>query len=561
MTEQIPTTDEQDWWRTAVVYQIYPRSFADSDGDGVGDLPAMTAHLDHLAWLGVDAVWVSPWYPSPMVDGGYDVTDHRDIHPDFGTLDDAREFIDRAHDLGLHVIIDLVPNHCAADHPWFRQALASPEGSRERERFVFRDGRGPCGEEPPNNWPSVFGGPAWTRTTSPDGAPGQWYLHFFDPGQPDWNWDDEEVREHFDAVLRFWFDRGVDGFRVDVADSLVKAEGLPDVAVDPRTGRGTLDKTGDNPMWDRPGLADIQRRWRRIAAEYADTAQGERMFVAEAYLPHDQLVTHLAGDRLQTSFDFEFLQSAWDADSLRKVIDDSLTSHARVGAPATWVLGNHDVVRPVTRYGRPVTGINFATGEPFDDLAVKWSPCDVDLGRRRARAALLLEMALPGGAYVYQGDELGLPEVTDLPAHVRADPSWVRSDHADPGRDGCRVPIPWEGEEPPFGWSSTADTWLPMPARWAELTVAAQRQDPDSTLNLYRRVIAERRRRPALGGGDLVWAEASPGVLDFTRGGAVRCVVNLAAEPLQVDPDRVVVASRRLVDGRVEADTAVWLEV
>lgn len=325
-------TDAEPWWRSAVVYQIYPRSFFDADGDGTGDLRGITSHLDHVVSLGADAIWISPWYPSPMVDGGYDVADYCDIHPDFGTLDDAETLIDTAHAKGLRVLIDLVPNHCSSQHPWFREALSGGPGHPMRDRFVFRDGTGAHSELPPNNWPSVFGGSAWQRVVEPDGKPGQWYLHFFDPGQPDWNWDNEEVRAEFDRILRFWFDRGVDGFRVDVADALVKDMSLPDVPIDPRTGRGTLDKSIDNPMWNQPGLAEVQRRWRAIAREYADTPSGERVFVAEAYLPHDRLVQFLAPDRFQMSFDFEFLQSAWDADSLRWVIDGCLAAHARTGS-------------------------------------------------------------------------------------------------------------------------------------------------------------------------------------------------------------------------------------
>lgn len=292
-------TDAEPWWRSAVVYQIYPRSFFDADGDGTGDLRGITSHLDHVVSLGADAIWISPWYPSPMVDGGYDVADYCDIHPDFGTLDDADTLISTAHAKGLRVLIDLVPNHCSSQHPWFREAVSGGPGHPMRDRFVFRDGTGAHGELPPNNWPSVFGGAAWQRVVEPDGRPGQWYLHFFDPGQPDWNWDNEEVRAEFDRILRFWFDRGVDGFRVDVADALVKDMSLPDVPIDPRTGRGTLDKSIDNPMWDQPGLAEVQRRWRAIAREYADTPGGERVFVAEAYLPHDRLVQFLTPDRFQ----------------------------------------------------------------------------------------------------------------------------------------------------------------------------------------------------------------------------------------------------------------------
>ncbi|WP_411913997.1 glycoside hydrolase family 13 protein [Acidipropionibacterium timonense] len=558
-TSTTPTPDEP-WWRSAVVYQIYPRSFADGNGDGVGDLRGIIDHLDHIVSLGVDAVWVSPWYPSPMVDGGYDVADYCDINPDFGTLTEAQEFLDAAHAQGLRVIIDLVPNHCSSAHPWFRAALAAGPGSPEREHFIFRDGRGEAGELPPNNWPSVFGGPAWTRVTEPDGRPGQWYLHFFDPGQPDWNWQDEEVRAEFDRVLRFWFDRGVDGFRVDVADALVKDMTLPDVPLDPFTGRGTLDKAIDNPMWAQPGLADVQRRWRTIANSYRDTPQGERMFVAEAYLPHDKLVRFLEPDRFQTSFDFEFLQSAWTASSMRWAIDRSLEAHARVHATSTWVLGNHDVIRPASRYGKATSGIDFTSSEHYDDLATKAMPADLELGRRRARAALLLEMALPGGAYVYQGEELGLDEVS-IPDDLIQDPSWERSGHVERGRDGCRVPIPWSGEQAPYGWSTTSNTWLPMPGYWADRTVAAEEGDPDSFLSLYRRVLAVRRAEPALGSGSMTWDESDEQVLSFTREPGFRCVVNFGTTPVQLDPSRVIVSSLRLEGGLLPRDASAWLRV
>ena len=609
-------TDAEPWWRSAVVYQIYPRSFFDADGDGTGDLRGITSHLDHVVSLGADAIWISPWYPSPMVDGGYDVADYCDIHPDFGTLDDAETLIDTARAKGLRVLIDLVPNHCSSQHPWFREAVAGGPGHPMRDWFVFSDGTGAHGELPPNNWPSVFGGAAWQRVVEPDGKPGQWYLHFFDPGQPDWNWDNEEVRAEFDRILRFWFDRGVDGFRVDVADALVKDMSLPDVPIDPRTGRGTLDKSIDNPMWDQPGLAEVQRRWRAIAAEYADTPGGERVFVAEAYLPHDRLVQFLAPDRFQMSFDFEFLQSAWDADSLRWVIDGCLAAHARTGSnndeqnagvssrddadrqtcagehvdasTATWVIGNHDVIRPATRYGKPVTGIDFRHPEDFDDIATKAMDSDVDLGRRRARAALLLEMALPGGAYVYQGEELGLDEV-QVPTDRIEDPTWQRSGHVDRGRDGCRVPIPWGGRQAPYGWSTTSDTWLPMPDHWAELTVAAQDQDANSTLSLYRAVLAERRENPALGAGRMVWEDetswpALAGVAEHVlvfrreptlpepasgsqrgadpRGGAgLRCVVNFGTAPVPLDTDTIIISSIPLTDGLLPRDAAAWVRL
>ena len=397
MTEPTPN----EWWRSAVVYQVYPRSFADSDGDGTGDVNGIRSKLPYLADLGVDAIWISPWYPSPLLDGGYDVSDYRDINPDFGTLADADAMIAEAHELGVRVLIDLVPNHCSWDHPWFKAALAAEPGSPERDRFWFRDGKGPDGSEPPTNWPATFGGPAWQRAED-----GQWYLHLFDISQPDFNWDNPEVVEEFDSILRFWFDRGVDGFRIDVADSMAKDASLPDVTGDPEV----REKYVGHPTYDQPGVHDIHRRWRTVADEYAGTPQGARVFVAEAWLsPAERLAQYVRPDELHSAFNFDALRAAWDATELREVIDHTTDNLWAVGAPATWVLSNHDTIRHVTRYGRDQADSQAPAGTV---------PTDLETGRRRARAAVLLELALPGGAYIYQGDELGLAEVEDLPVEL-----------------------------------------------------------------------------------------------------------------------------------------------
>jgi len=559
--------DDPDWWRHAVVYQVYPRSFADSDGDGTGDVRGMIDRLPYLADLGVDAVWVSPWYPSPLRDGGYDVADYRDIDPVFGTLADADAFIARAHELGLRVFIDLVPNHSSWDHPWFRRALASPPGSPERALYHFRDGRGPGGDERPNNWGGMFGGPAWERTTNPDGTPGQWYLHLFDISQPDWNWADPAVPAEFDSILRFWFDRGVDGFRIDVADAMAKDPDLPDVPVDPETGYGSNRKEVGSPHWDHPGLADIQRRWRGVADEYAASALGGRVFVAEAYLdPVDRLVRYVSPGRLHTTCNFDALLSAWSAESQRIVIGRTLRAHAAVGAPATWVLGNHDNVRVATRYGKDATGIDFADENlhAVDPLKLGESmasaPTDIALGRRRARAAVLLELALPGGAYVYQGEELGLDEVEDLPDEGLQDPTWERSGHRVRGRDGCRVPLPWSGDAAPFGFGPGGEPWLPQPAHWADLTMERQATDPTSTLSLYRAALHTRRALSAFRDGELAWHALDGGdVLAFTRGDGVLCVVNVGTEPVELPSGEGLVASGPLPGGSLPRDTAVWL--
>lgn len=539
------TADDPRWWRSAVIYQIYPRSFADGDGDGIGDIAGIRAHLEHLSSLGVDAVWFSPWYPSPMADAGYDVIDHRNIDPVFGTLADAEALIDLAHQRGIKVIVDVVPNHCSSAHPWFQAALAGGPDAPERELFWFRPGRGPGGDLPPTDWISQFGGPTWTRTTNPDGTPGDWYLHLFAPEQPDLNWDHPRVRAEFADILRFWFDRGVDGIRIDSAALLVKDPTLPEV-----------DPSRPHPFIDVDGVHDIYRSWRRIAEEYP----GGRALIGEVWLPdHQRFAAYLRPDELHSAFNFDFLGCAWDAAALRACVDATLAAHAPVGAPATWVLANHDVTRTVTRYGRADTRFSFAAKR-------EGIPSDLELGTRRARAGALLTLALPGATYVYQGEELGLWEVEDIPYELRQDPMFERSGRVDPGRDGCRVPLPWSGEAPPFGFSpddAAAPPWLPQPADWKDRTVHAQTGDPHSMLELYRTAIALRRAEPALGDGTLTWLPAPDQVLAFARGADFACVVNFSAEPVPLPAhERVLLASGPLEEQTLlPGDTAAWLRL
>ncbi|HET9760161.1 MAG TPA: glycoside hydrolase family 13 protein, partial [Nocardioidaceae bacterium] len=451
-----------DWWRDAVIYQIYIRSFADGDGDGLGDIAGIRSRLPYLADLGVDAVWINPWYPSPMADAGYDVSDYRSVEPRFGTLEEAEALLAEAHEHGLRVLLDIVPNHTSDRHPWFQEALAAGPGSRARDRYVFRPGRGRNGDEPPNSWQSVFGGPAWERVTEADGSPGEWYLHLFAPEQPDVNWEHADVWSDFEETLRFWFDRGVDGFRIDVAHSLIKQDGLPD-ADDLEWPRSPVEVDGvlrrspwqPHPFWDRDEVHEVYRAWRKIADSY----DPPRVFVAEAWVDEpERLARYLRADELHTAFNFTYLQAIWEAGYLRHVIDETLAEQGAVGAPATWVLSNHDVARHVSRFARERT-------EPGSSLMQLLDlPADLELGRRRARAAVLLTLGLPGGAYVYQGEELGLPEVEDLPDDALQDPTWERAGHTDRGRDGCRVPLPWSGSAPPYGFSpegSTSEPWLP----------------------------------------------------------------------------------------------------
>ena len=549
-----------DWWRHAVIYQVYIRSFADGDGDGLGDIAGIRSRLPYLAELGVDAVWINPWYPSPMADAGYDVADYRDIEPRFGTLADAEALIAEAHEHGLRVLLDIVPNHTSDRHPWFTEALAAGPGAKERERYVFRPGRGARGDEPPNDWQSVFGGPAWHRVTEPDGSPGEWYLHLFAPEQPDLNWEHPEVRADFEETLRFWFDRGVDGFRIDVAHSLVKEAGLPDLAGQeypaPRVevdGELRRPEWRAHPHWDRDEVHDVYRSWRLVADSY----DPPRVYVAEAWVDEpERLVRYVRGDELHTAFNFTYLQSPWLASDLKATITETLEEHRTVGAPPTWVLSNHDVARHVSRYARPQR-------EPGSSLKnILDVPADLELGTRRARAAVLLTLGLPGGAYVYQGEELGLPEVEDLPEEALQDPTWERSGHTDRGRDGCRVPVPWSGSEPPYGFSpeGSAAPWLPQPAGWEPLTVESEERDPGSMLHLYRSALRLRRAEAALEGEDLTWVDAPEGAFAFRRGGDFLCLVNVSAPDVRLpEGAEVLLSSVDLVDGVLPRDASVWL--
>lgn len=542
------------WWRTAVIYQIYIRSFADGNGDGIGDIAGLRARLPYLRELGVDALWINPWYPSPMADGGYDVADYRAIDPSFGTLAEAEEMIAEAHAHGLRVLLDIVPNHTSDAHRWFTEALAAAPGSPERDRYVFRDGKGPDGAEPPNDWRSCFGGPAWTRTTCPDGTPGQWYLHLFAPGQPDLNWASREVRAEFESILRFWLDRGVDGFRIDVAHGLAKDPALPDLGI-PAEAVFAHDRHREgHPHWDLDEVHEIYQTWRKITDSYA----GDRVFVAEAHVRDDRLAQYVRPDELHTAFAFAFLRAPWRAAELRDVIDESLSTLGAVGAPSTWVLSNHDVPRHVTRYGRPETQVRAHTGAAPGAAA---APLDLALGLRRARAAALLMLALPGSSYLYQGEELGLWEVEDLPQELLTDPTWERSGHTVRGRDGCRVPLPWSGTVAPFGFGPPGSTpWLPQPEQWRESTARAQSGKVGSMLELYRSALRLRREQPGFAGESLRWLEAPEGVLAFERDPGLRCVVNLSAMPQPLPQGwGVLLTSDRVDDGRLPPDTAAWL--
>jgi alpha-glucosidase len=504
------------WWRDAVCYEVYIRSFADSGDDGYGDLAGLLSRLDHLADLGVDALWITPFYPSPQHDHGYDVADYRGVDPTYGDLAAFDAMLARAHGLGLRVIVDLVPNHTSSEHPWFTAALEAAPGSPERARYVFRDGHGADGGEPPNNWLSVFGGIAWERV--PDG---QWYLHLFDRTQPDLDWTNPEVVADFDATLHFWLDRGVDGFRVDVAHGLRKAAGLPDVDEPAKFLHGTQPHA---PMWDQPEVHEIYRHWHDILAAY----DGDRMMVAEAWAATPAAtMAYARPDEMSQAFNFHWLEAEWSAREFRDVVGLSLAEAATVRSSPTWVLSNHDVVRHPTRYGGGTVGL------------------------ARGRAATLAMLALPGSAYLYQGEELGLEQV-DVPEARRQDPEFLHG--RGPGRDGCRVPIPWSGTAAPYG-NGTGIPWLPQPDDWGALTVAAQRDDPGSTLSFYRQALAARR---GLAGDTVDMVDLGTDVLAFRRGD-VLVALNAGAEPVDLPEGEVLLASGEAVDGSLPADCAVWL--
>lgn len=562
------TATGTEWWRDAVIYQVYPRSFKDSNGDGMGDLGGVTQKLPYLKHLGVDAVWLSPFYLSPQHDAGYDVADYRTVDPLFGSLEDFDRLREEAHRLGLKIIVDLVPNHTSEDHEWFRAALASEPGSPERDRYMFREGRGENGEEPPNNWKSLFGGRAWTRV--PDG---QWYLHLFDSSQPDLNWENPEVWEEFRAILRFWLDRGADGFRVDVAHGMIKAPGLPDWdeqvhMVEGTDAQGAQDepdgpsKTMDTgPYFDQDGVHEIYRDWHTVLQEYP----GDRMLVVEAWVgPAERLARYVRPDEAQQAFNFDFLVAGWHRDRMRDTIEISLRANAAVGAPSTWVLSNHDTVRHASRYG-----LSSRTAYPNGIGAQDEQP-HAGQGLRRARAAALVELSLPGSAYIYQGDELGLPEHTELPDAARQDPTFHRTAGSELGRDGARVPLPWAPVGDGLGFGP--DPWLPQPESFAGITVDHQLGDPQSTLNLYRRAL-ELRHDLELGTAEFAWHPLSEGdqdVLAYTMscgtGETVLVAANLGESEIGFDElsrGELLLASGQnaVVNDRLSVDSAVWLRL
>ncbi|MFD7023479.1 alpha-amylase family glycosyl hydrolase [Promicromonospora sukumoe] len=545
LSEQQLLVDDPTWWRQASVYQIYPRSFADANGDGIGDLRGIISRVPYLQRLGIDAVWLSPFYPSALADGGYDVADYRDVDPKIGTLDEFDQMVEALHGAGIRVIVDIVPNHSSDLHVWFQQALAAAPGSPERARYIFRDGLGEDGSQPPADWTSMFGGPSWTRV--PDG---QWYLHLFAKEQPDFNWDNPEVREDFHQTLRFWSDRGVDGFRIDVAHGLTKdlAETLPTQAE-----LDAITEPGTHPLWDRDEVHEIYAGWRKVFDEYSPP----RIAVAEAWVDTTRRPRYASADGLGQAFNFDLLEADFDAAQFTKIIADNLALSAASGSSTTWVFSNHDVVRHATRYALPAR--NGKPGKQGRDwlLSGGTEPAtDVELGLRRARAATLLMLGLPGSAYLYQGEELGLPEVPDIPAAERQDPAFFRNPGVDIGRDGCRVPLPWTREGASFGFGP-AGAHLPQPAGFGELSAEAQDGVAGSTLELYRAALALRHELQT--DETLQWVEAPDDVVHFERPGGWHVVTNFGTEPTALPDGEVLVTSEPLDGGLLPGATTAWV--
>lgn len=554
-TTPSPTpVDAAPWWRQAVVYQIYPRSFADSDGDGLGDLEGVTDRADYLAELGVDAVWLSPFYPSALADGGYDVADYRDVDPRLGTLADFDRMLSALHARDIKVVVDIVPNHTSDQHAWFQAAVAAGPGSPERERYIFRDGSGPGGAEPPTDWHSMFGGPAWSRV--PDG---QWYLHSFAAEQPDLNWDHGDVREDFVTTLRFWSDRGVDGFRIDVAHMLTKdlTEPLPS-----RDELALMPVDGNHPLLDRDDVHEVYAQWRAVLDSY----DPPRTAVAEAWVDRSRVPLYARPESLGQSFNFDLLLADFDAAQFREIVTDNLELAERSGSSSTWVLSNHDVVRHATRYGLPRPE-RLENGRPAVRHGEDWlrsggtePTLDRDGGRRRAAAATLFLLGLPGSAYLYQGEELGLHEVAEIGADERQDPHFFRTSGRDIGRDGCRVPIPWRSSGPSLGFGSgTAAPHLPQPAWMAELAVERQLDDPASMLSLYRQAL--RLRAQWQSGEALEWEDTGdPAVLAFQRPNGWRVVTNFGETPYALPDGEIALASAADGEpGAVPAESTVWI--
>jgi alpha-glucosidase len=552
-----------EWWRTSVIYQIYPRSFADADGDGLGDLKGITSRLDSLSSLGIDAIWFSPFFKSPQKDAGYDISDYRLIDPIFGTNEDFEVLLAKAKSLGIRIIVDIVPNHTSDQHSWFQTALKAAPGSEERAYYHFKEGKGQNGELPPNNWQSIFGGPAWSRITEADGSLGQWYLHLFDSSQPDLNWENPAIADEFDEILRFWLKKGVDGFRVDVAHGMVKRAGLPDATIydenlreRPISNLSMQEAEEAVPYWGQPGVHDAIRRFRKVIDEFDD-----RAMCAEASMsPLPRLAMWVRPDEYHQSFNFDYMHGAYEPAAMKKIVTDSIVEYGKVGASSTWVMSNHDGIRHATRMG--IAPEN--TPRPGDGIHPTDQAPDEALGLRRARAATSFMLGLPGSSYLYQGEELGLPEAWQLEGKYRQDPTYARTNGERIGRDGCRVPLPWEaGVGAANGFNSTGKSWLPQPENYRVFSRNLQEGVAGSTLELYKRLLKERKAF-GMGGGAFRWAEEyqDKNTLAYINND-VLVLINFGPDAVVLPAGEVLVTSQHdlTAERELEHDQVVWIKL
>lgn len=572
--------EAQHWWQEAIVYQVYVRSFADANGDGIGDLEGIRSRLDHIASLGVDAIWLNPCYPSPQRDHGYDVADYFAIHDEYGDLDTFDALLADARERNIKILMDLVPNHCSNDHAWFVEALAADPDSVERNRFYFRDGlptadgADPHGS-PPNNWMAAFGGSAWTRV-SPDDA--QWYLGTFTPHQPDFDHTNSDVQAMFAEVLEFWFDRGVEGVRVDAIAPVGKDAALPDAPPVP-PGTGLLQVCWENPYTVfRPEGHDVWRQFRTTIDNYMERHPGrDLMMVAEAYMNGrpDLMAAFVNPEQFHQAFAFDLLLSPWVKSEVERAIRDTLDIIS-IGSTPTWTLNNHDVQRVVTRLGRS----NATDPNTVSNNAMEVDDVDIDIERgvRRARAMITLAMAMPGSLYLYMGEELGLPEVLDIPAERREDPVFLQTNGERIGRDGCRIPLPWTDDPSTnFGFSSVdsdahtdvPDSWLPQPGWWGTGAVDELDGEDNSILELYRAVIDARREFAVPEGMVAAVVDLGPGLVAVRRGDLV-AVCNTTSEPIALDMENDLVEislpvfasepTEMHTPGVIPPDSTVWLK-
>ncbi|MFT8593483.1 MAG: glycoside hydrolase family 13 protein [Bifidobacterium sp.] len=597
---ELVSDDGALWWKQASVYQIYPRSFKDSTGSGLGDIRGITSKMDYLQHLGVDAIWLSPFYPSHLLDGGYDVDDYRNVDPRLGTMDDFSAMVDAAHTRGIKVVVDIVPNHTSMYHPWFQEALNSSKGSAARDRYIFRDGRGEHGELPPTNWTANFGGPAWKQV-----ADGQWYLHLFTPGQPDLNWKNEEVRQDFLKTLRFWCDHGVDGFRVDVAHGLAKDLDRDDLDAWDVDVFKPIPSDGSDPVYDRNEVHEIYREWRKVFNQY----DPPRFAVAEAWVNPDRQYLYASTKELGQVFNFEFAKKNWIRDEMHDAIDEGIAAADKAGSTSTWVMSNHDVPRSASRYALP----QIPSPGHMHQISLDWLLRDGksyvenrELGTRRAKAAILLELALPGSAYIYQGEELGLFEVPDIDWDELEDPTALRTNRADSskGRDGCRVPLPWVADDASedergdgfarkgsFGFSPSDDPsgvpsgsasdeaqthhpHLPQPMWFKDYAVDVEDGDATSMLSLYRKALSIRHDLKVFD-TEFAWlpedtasdiadgADGSKGgVIAYRRSNGWANLTNFGSQAAALPKGKVLLASGPLTDdGKLPQDTSVWMQL